>query len=111
MGLALVNTAKLADVIATIDDLLATDYVLVQSLKKRYIVAKNDCDVCAARIENRSGDTQKLHQEMGKATEVYLNIKSDLTDLGEKITKRQDTQLAATLLAASMSNSKEQKPQ
>merc|ERR1719461_921536 len=97
---SLVGSDKLKAVVDAIDGLLATEYAKIQSLKKKYRAAKNEADVFAARIESKSGDTQKMHLEMGKATEVYMTCKSDIMALSKAIQKKQESRLSPVLLAA-----------
>lgn len=98
----LVNLKQLQTVSETIDSLLRDEYTELTLMKKRYQAAKNEADVVAARIENRrNADSQKLHIEMGRATEAYMKSKSDIMALAERTQKRQDTQLGQQFLTAS----------
>jgi len=96
---SLVDTSTLQELVNQIDCVLSKEHAEIQALKKKYQTAKNEADVCAAKIENTE-DNQHLHIELGRVTERYMQYKKEITDLCKQLLEKQTETLSPILLKA-----------
>jgi len=92
----LVPTASLEELVKEIENILL-NYVELQVLKRKYTTAKNDVDVCAAKLDSKA-DSQKLRTEFAQATQLHEDCKVELTDLLTKIIDRRNVLLNPIIL-------------
>jgi len=93
---SLVPAVTLEKLANQVDELLKGEYAEIQMLKKKYQIAKNDADVCAAKIENNA-ENQQLHIEMGRVTERYMQYKAEITDICRKLLEKQNQTISPIL--------------
>jgi len=95
----LVDTSTLQELVNQIDCVLSKEHAEILTLKKKYQTAKNEADVCAAKIENTE-DNQHLHIELGRVTETYMQYKKEITDLCKQLLEKQTETLSPILVKA-----------
>jgi len=95
----LVAPSDLQELVNQIDKILSKEHAEILTLKKRYQTAKNEADVCAAKIENTE-ENQHLHIELGRVTERYMQYKKEITDLSKQLLEAQTNTLNPILLKA-----------
>jgi len=95
----LVAPSALKDLVNQIDCILSKEHAEILTLKKRYQTAKNEADVCAAKIENTE-ENQQLHIELGRVTERYMQYKKEISALSKQLLETQRTTLSPILLNA-----------
>jgi len=95
----LVQATTLEKLANQVDELLKGEHAEIQVLKRKYQIAKNDADVCAAKIEHNA-ENQQLHIEMGRVTERYMQYKAEITDLSKKVLEKQNQTISPILQGA-----------
>lgn len=95
----LVAPSILQELVNQIDSILSKEHAEILTLKKRYQTAKNEADVCAAKIENTE-ENQQLHIELGRVTERYMQYKKEISGLSKQLLERQTRTLSPILLKA-----------
>jgi len=99
----LVPVDSLEELAQQIDDILS-NYVELNSLKRKYTIAKNDVDVSSAKLES-NGDSERLHAEYVKATQWHLQCKVDITEMTTKILEMKSSSLNPILLQVARDHS------
>jgi len=92
----LTPTASLEELAQQIDKILL-NYVELQALKRKYTTAKNDVDVCAAKLESKDY-SEKLRAEFTQTTQLHEECKVEMTDLLTKIMEMKNVLLNPILL-------------
>jgi len=92
----LLPTASLEELTRQIENILQ-NYVELQVLKRKYTTAKNDVDVCAAKLESNAG-SEKLRTDFAQATQLHENCKVEMTDLLTKIMEMKNVLLNPIIL-------------
>jgi len=92
----LVPTESLEELAQQIEKILL-NYVELQVLKRKYTTAKNNVDVCAAKVESKA-DSEKLRTEFAQATQLHEDCKVEMTDLLTKIMEMKNVLLNPILL-------------
>lgn len=92
----LVPTESLEELAQQIEKILL-NYVELQVLKRKYTTAKNNVDVCAAKVESKA-DSEKLRTEFAQATQLHEDCKVEMTDLLTKILEMKNVLLNPILL-------------
>jgi len=87
---ALVPTSGLEELADKIEEILSNEFTDLQAMKRKYTTAKNEVDVCSARLENK-GDSERLRCEVVQATQRYMQCRADITELTTKINKMEST--------------------
>jgi len=94
----LVPSSNLRELANKIENLLSTDYAELSLLRKRYETAKNEADVCMAKME--SGVTDYMNTKLARATDEYMRCKAMIGELWNKLIENQDRDLCPILLKA-----------
>lgn len=92
----LVPTSSLEELAERVDEILSK-YVELQALKRKYTIAKNEVDVCSAKLESK-GDSERLQNEFTKATQWHTQCKVEMSDLASKIVEMKNYILNPILL-------------
>lgn len=95
----LVPSDNLRDLANQIEHLLSTDYKEISMLSKRYETAKNEADVCMAKMES-GGVNERLNTELARATDEYMRCKNRVGELWNKLIENQENTLCPILLKA-----------
>jgi len=93
----LVPTSGLEELADKIEEILSNEFTDLQAMKRKYTTAKNEVDVCSARLESK-GDSERLRYEVVQATQRYMQCKADITELTAKILEMESTILNPILL-------------
>lgn len=96
---SLVVPSLLQELVNQIDGILVKEHAEILTLKKRYQTAKNEADVCTAKIENTE-ENQQLHIELGRVTETYMQFKDEISQLSKQLLETQTKTLSPILLKA-----------
>jgi len=92
----LLPTESLEELAQQIETILL-NYVELQVLKRKYTTAKNDVDVCAAKVESKAY-SEKLRTEFEQATQRHEDCKVEMTDLLTKMMEMKNVLLNPILL-------------
>jgi len=95
----LVPSSNLQELANQIENLLSTDYVEISLLRKRYETAKNEADVCMAKMEG-GGVTERMNTGLARATDEYMRCKDMISELWNMLIEKQDKNLCPILLQA-----------
>jgi len=92
----LIPTASLEELANQIDQILLK-YIELQAMKRKYTTAKNDVDVCAAKLESKAG-SERLRAEFTEATRLHSECKAEMLDSLAKISEMKNVVLNPILL-------------
>lgn len=95
----LVPSDNLRELENQIEKLLSLDYTEILMTTKRYETAKNEADVCMAKMES-SGATESMNSQLVRATDEYMRCKDRIVVLWNKLIETQDNTLCPILLKA-----------
>jgi len=95
----LVPSENLQELETQIEELLSIDYTKILMTSKRYETAKNEADVCMAKMES-SGATEHMNSELVRASNEYTRYKDRIIELWDKLRETQDKTLCPILLKA-----------
>jgi len=95
----LVPSNNLQELETQIEQLLSIDYTELLMTRKRYETAKNEADVCMAKMES-SGATEHMNSELVRASDEYMRCKDRIIELWGKLMETQDKTLCPILLKA-----------
>jgi len=99
----LIPATSLEELARQIDDILS-NYVELQAMKRKYTIAKNDIDVCSAKLES-NGDSERLQAEFAKARQWHLQCKLDISEMTTKIMEMKSSSLNPILLKVAREDS------